>query len=258
MSLRLASLILVFAAPFAGIAQDPPETATAPDEAAEATAAPAEISVEEEPQGDVITLNNGHEYRGLQVIRSTASEIILEVTEEVSIKVPRRQIRSVQYDNINPIEERAKAKLAQETAAAAGITLLSGQKVSTELQKVLNTDISAPPIVADKRDLVDIIGDVNKRVNNVIVVDKPVLDLPIENRQWTLTARPGMTLAMLLQEEFVKAFPDLAMLIRDEKLLLTSKTVALEILGTEGAPPSSPPAQAANPARPAASAPATP
>ncbi|HRK33800.1 MAG TPA: hypothetical protein PLJ47_04315, partial [Candidatus Hydrogenedentes bacterium] len=202
-------------------------------EAAEGTPATAEPA-EPAPSGDIVTLNNGHQYRGLQVLRSTASEVLLEVTETVTIKVPRRQIKSIEYDDVDPVKEREKAKAAKAAAETAGLTLLAGQKIPPELQKVLGTDISSILVSTDPRDLNDVIGDLNTQLGQVMEVDAPVMNLPSDQRQWTITPRPGMTLGMLLQDEFVKSFPNLAMVIRGGKLLLTDKESALKILETEG------------------------
>jgi len=183
----------------------------------------------------------------------------LEVTEEVTIKIPRRQIDSITYDNIDPILEREKRVAAAKAAADATTALFPAQKVSPAIGTRLSADISNPQITFDKRDLVEAIAELNKlqQVSGLIDVDKPVSSMPAEERLWTYSTTPGTTLAVAL-DALIKAFPKLATVIRDDKLLITDQETAQKIVTAlqPAPPPSTAPAPTgtAPPAAPAAPA----
>ncbi|GMU93248.1 MAG: hypothetical protein AMXMBFR4_23060 [Candidatus Hydrogenedentota bacterium] len=226
-------------------AQEPPVGASAPADGAETAASDAtpatqpasSITSSEDSSGDVIILNDGTEYRGFQIIKETPGEFILEIVEGVTISIPRRLVRlPVQYDHIDPNllkRERAAAK-----AKAAQSTLISAQRLSPELQALLNTDISDPPINLTQTDFLEAVSAINPRVKNCLVVDPPILDLPPENRVCSLSTQAGMTLNKFLEEQLAKAFSDLAILVKDNTIHLTTKAVAA---AAQGPPPSSSP-----------------
>lgn len=266
MNARVISLCLLCAAALCpslfaaeSDATPPPAGATEPGAAVEAPKPAPDEKTPEGPPGDVVTLKNGRQYRGFQVLRATAAEVELEVTETVTIKIPRRQIVSIAYDEIDPVAEREKKK-SQDAAGGATAALLSGQRVSPELQKKLEKNISEPPLTVDKRDLVDVVNDLNPRTDNALEVAQPVKDLPAEKRVWSFSTKPGMTLDALLKEEFAKSFPHLATLYQNDKVVITTRDAALFILTAENnknaaAPPPAPEAAAPAPAGGAATPP---
>jgi hypothetical protein len=203
----------------------------------------------------LITFKNGRVYRGFQVVRSSSSEIELEVTPEVTIRVPRRQIVSIAFDDIDPVVEREQRKAAEAAASEATMRLLSGQKVPPALQAKLSADISNPPMNYDKRDIVDAVGELNKlpAIAGLLELDKPVLNMPTEQRQWTFASAPGTTLAAAL-EALKKSIPGIATVIRDDKLLITDEKTARDIVTTQEAPAAPPAPGAAPPATPAPAA----
>lgn len=224
----------------------PPASA---DAAAPSETPPAPTAAELGPPGDLVTLKNGRVYRGFQVLNSSSAEVELEVNEGVTIKVPRRQIVSIQMDDIDPLLEREKKKAAEAAATESTMRLLSGQKVPPQIQTKLAADVSAPSISYDKRDIQDAIAELNKhpKVDNLLEVDKPILSRPPDQKQWTYSAPPGTTLAGVL-EGLKKSMPGVATVIRNNKVLITDEKTALEIVTAadpQAAPAPTPPAPAA-------------
>lgn len=247
---RRVVLGVLILAPMAALAQGDPPSTPAAESAPSVPATPKESDLG--PPGDLVTLKGGRVYRGFQVVKSSSAEVVLEVTPEVTISIPRRQILSIEYDNIDPVVEREKRKAAQAAASAATMALLSGQKVPPDIQAKLNADISDPPIHYDKRDISDAIGDLNMHagVAGVLEVDKPVLDMPADQRQWTFASTPGTTLAVAL-EALKNSFPKIATVIRNGKIVITDEETARQILATqESAPPEPGAAQPGAPAAP--------
>ena len=250
---RVLALSVLTLAAGLSYAQDDPAPATEPpavDAAAPAAAAPPS-EVDLGPPGDLVTLKGGRVYRGFQVVKTSSSEIELEVTSEVTIKIPRRQIVSIEYDDIDPVLEREKRKAAESAAEAASSALVSGQKVPPAIQAKLRADISIPPIKFEKRDLVEAIGELNvhSAVSGLLELDKPVLKMPEAERQWTFASTPGISLAAAL-EAMKESFPGLATIIRNDKLLITDEKTAREILSLQAPPPA--PVEPAAPAPPPA------
>ena len=251
-----AGLLLVSAALSLGAAPadaPPPADASAKPPASADAAAPAETppaptAAELGPPGDLVKLKSGRVYRGFQVVNSSSAEIELEVTEGVTIKVPRRQIVTIEMDDIDPAVEREKKKAAEAAAKDATMRLLSGQKVPPQIQTKLAADVSAPPISYDKRDIQDAVAELNKhpKVDNLLEVDKPILSRPPDQKQLTYSAAPGTTLAGVL-EGLKKAMPGVATVIRNNKVLITDEKTALEIVTA-----ADPQAAGAAPATPAA------
>ena len=242
-------------APSAGASATPP-SADAPAETP-----PTPTSAQLGPPGDLVTLKSGRVYRGFQVLNSSSAEVELEVTEGVTIKVPRRQIVSIEPDDIDPVFEREKKKAAEAAATDAAMRLLSGQKVPLQIQTKLAADVSAPLIGYDKRDIQDAVAELNKhpKVDNLLEVDKPILSRPADQKQVTYSAPPGTTLAGVL-EGLKKAMPGIATVIRNNKVLITDEKTALEIVTAAETQPgaAAPGAAPGVPAAAAAGAPAAP
>ena len=233
---------------------DTPHGTPATEGVAAPQAAPAAPESTGSP-GDVINLKSGRVYRGFQVLSSSSSEVLLEVTPGVTLTIPRRQIVSIDYDTIDPAVEAEKRKAAQEAAAKAATELLSGQKVSPAIQAKLAADISETPIKVTNALIGDVIVQLNKvaQVGGLIEVDKVLRKLPVEQRQWTFETTPGMTLASAL-ENLKKALPNLATVIRDDKLVITDQATARQLLGGDAA--ATQPGAAPAPGAPAAGQPA--
>lgn len=235
--LPLVLLALVSLVPFAQGAPEQPAAPTPEGETASPPPAAGPSEAELGPPGDLVTLTTGKVYRGFQVVKSSSAEVELEVTTDVSIKIPRRLIASVKFDDIDPTVEREKRKAAEQAATKATMALLSGQKVSPAIQDKLKSDISSPPIKFESKELSEAIAELNKHpgVNGLLVLDQPVANFPEEERKWTFESTPGISLAAAI-EILRNTNPKIFTFIRDDKLVITDEKTAKDFLSVQQPP----------------------
>jgi hypothetical protein len=212
--------------------------------------------------GDVITLVDGTVIDGVQIIKESPKEMVLQVISGVELAIPRAQIKEVKRDNITALD--VKRGVTQATQPASH-DLLPGMKFSGKL----SADISKPPAEFKNEDVGVVLTELCKRANVDVVLDPSVEELPKAERRWSyvLSADQPMTLFNLLKDELPKKFPALeALLLKDQIVVATKEAVetlktqgAIEIPGPDAAPaevtpttpiaPSAPPPPAA-PAKP--------
>jgi len=242
-------------------AADAPASETAP-EAAEATGdvPPAESAVEpaEEPlpeKGDVVFLKSGGRIIG-QVIRRTPREIEVELVPGVTLKIPRKQVKNVRYDNLSLMSQ---IHASQGEGEGAKEDLIVGRKVSAALHQKLNQDISEPPSKYENADFVEVITGFAGRLGIAITVDESLQQLPAEQRLWTFEMAPGTTLLQLLEDTFQKTFTGIEVVYKYDEVVLATKEAAQALAPEQvpAGPAPAPPAEIA-PADQAPPAEATP
>jgi hypothetical protein len=206
---------------------------------------------EKKPTGDVLTLKNGQVISGFQILKETPTEYVLDILDGViTLSVPRRQVISVRLDDIKPGETKPNKGKSPESSEPSLISI-SGQRVSAELQEKLNADISDPPMEYKDADLVDVLGDLNKRFG-VVVMDDTIKGIPPTARKGSLSSKPGQTLMSLLKDELLQAFPNIETVILTDKVVIATKEGAAKLKSQNAsetqaagqpAPPASTPAQ---------------
>ena len=176
----------------------------------------------EEPQGDVITLKTGAVLKNVQVYRRTAKAFEIQITEEVILKIPRKLVADVQYDDYEPSRRRARRPQPKKADK------LVGTKLKPEVHKKLTSAIPPPPLKYKDTDLVTILAELSKRVGVSIVVDESIKTVPREKLIWDLESKPGATLMTLLQEEMRKRFKEFVVVYQYDKILVTTPPRAAE------------------------------
>ena len=176
----------------------------------------------EEPQGDVITLTTGAVLKNVQVYRRTAKAFEIQITEEVSLRILRKLVADVQYDDYEPSRRRAKAPEPEKPHK------LVGTKLKPEVYKKLTSPIPPPPLKYKDMDLVTILGELSKRVRVSIVVEESIKTLPREKLIWDLESKPGATLMTLLQEDMRKRFKELVVVYQYDTIMVTTQRRAAE------------------------------
>ncbi|MBI4559530.1 MAG: hypothetical protein HY706_18230, partial [Candidatus Hydrogenedentes bacterium] len=175
-----------------------------------------------ELKGDVVVLKSGKVLEGVQIVRESPAEYEVELVNSgaVTLLIPRKQVTSVQYDDVDPVRERRlKAMHPKEQAQS----LIPSEKLAPELNQKLTASISDTPIAYANKDLADVLKELGQKVGVTIVVDQLVLDLPPEKRVWNLEASAGTTLVSLLQEVLPQHFSDLKVVYQYDKILVTTK-----------------------------------
>ena len=223
-SLVLLAVLLmvgVWAAAQEAAPEVPAEEAAAP-EAPPPPAPPAPPLGIEEPQGDVITLTTGAVLKNVQVYRRTAKEFEIQITEEVILKIPRKLVADVQYDDYEPSRRRAMRPQPKKADR------LVGTKLKPEVHEKLTSPIPPPPLKYKDTDLVTILAELSKRVGVSIVVDESIKTVPREKLIWDLESKPGATLMTLLQEDMRKRFKKLVVVYQYDTILITTQPRAAE------------------------------
>ncbi len=222
------------------------------------TAAPAEEAQTVVPlKGDILHMKNGKTISGFQVLRETSAVYVLEVVEgeDITLEVPRRQVISIDYDDIDP--NAPKPPATGTNGGEPELVSISGQKVTPELQEKLSLDISSPSLEYTDADLVQILKDVGERVKGALAVDQSVVDMIPTDRLWTVTVKPGTTLIQFLREDLKAKFASLEWVLLTDKVVIASKEGA-EKLRAENKPAEGASPQPGAPTDGAASAPEAP
>ena len=194
----------------------------------------------EEPRGDVITFTSGARLKGVQVVKRSASDVEVDVGGGVSLTIPRKQIKDIQFDKIEPTSVRPAAGAPGQKEAE----VIPGNKLKPEVSDKLTSPLPEP-IKQEKADLITIVSNLSERLGITIVVDDPVKNLPAKDRVWAFETKPGQNLMELLQEDLLKQFKNLAVVFQFDKLLLTTKEKASEMAAKEAPQGQQPPAAGA-------------
>ncbi len=211
-------------------------------------------------QGDVVMLKSGAVLDGVQVLRHTPKEYEIELVEGTEpLRIPSKQVLSVEYDDIDPLRLRRQQALMQKQGEG---NLIPGRRLKQELDEKLRVDLSGLSLEKKEGDLVDILAGLGKELGVNIEVSEPVRARPVEQRQWSLALAPGMTLPALFRESLLKDFGGLEVVYMFDKVLVTTQEDAKKLEESvlqgeaEGQPESAkepaPPKEPEPPAKPAA------
>lgn len=205
-------------------AQAPSPTAApvapAPEPSASpAPPAPAAAAAPAKEEGDVITLKSGAVMKGVQVIRRTPVELVVQVTDDVTLSIPQKQVANVKLDGIDPVNA---ARQKTDSAPKEG-SLIPGDKLSPQLHEKMIAPIPAPPLKFENQDFVAVLDDLSKRIGVPIEIDGKVKSSPEDQRKWTYEAQADTTPMAFLQEGLLKQFKNLSVELRFDKIVVTEK-----------------------------------
>ncbi|MCP4645409.1 MAG: hypothetical protein GY851_33505 [bacterium] len=168
--------------------------------AQDVTAAPA---IDEPPRadaGDVLVLLNGRILEGFQIVRVGAYAYVVEFAEGVTVDIPRRQVESVVFDEVDLPRGRAAPPREPSTPPR----WIEGERVPKRISDQLSVPLAAPdsPRLLYKGQPLDaVIRDVSRRTGVTMVYDKGLGKLPAEQRVWPSSVAPGTTLLSLLEHD---------------------------------------------------------
>jgi hypothetical protein len=184
--------------------------------------------------GDVVLLKNGKSITGVQVLRETPVSVeIVTAPGEPPLRVPRKQVLEVQYDDLDPSRLPEPAVVAPATP-----DVMEGNELQPEFHANLTKPLSDAPIVFENTDIVAMMRDLRQRAGVALVLLPGVHNTPLEQRQWTVTIPAGRTFMALLQEDFAKQFPQFQVVFEFARVVL--KTEQDVIAPAEPAPESVP------------------
>jgi hypothetical protein len=187
----------------AAAAQDDP--AAAQDE----SATPAELGegpVQGYPPGDVVKLVTGKELVGVQVLRTSPALVEIQLKPELPpMKVPRRQVVEILYDNVDP-NAPASARPAEEKPAESP-GLVPADKLSPELNQKLGMPLANTPRELKDKNFVHALREIAEELKIDIEFSPEVLALPPADKKWNTTLAAGATLRSVLEKDLPSAFP---------------------------------------------------
>lgn len=193
-----------------------------------------------EVPGDEITLKSGTVLKGVQVLRRSPLGVEVQVTPEVTFFIPRKQVVEVKYDSVEPSKQRPVAQVAEPKQAT-----FFGAKIEPAMSEKLNKPLPDSCLKSEKRDLVDLMGQISTETGVNIEVTEAVKKLAAEERSWDYALEPGTTLTALLQSNLPERFTNLAIVYQYDRLVITTREDAAAQsnaeAGTEPAP--APPTQ---------------
>lgn len=194
------------------------ELAEPPQE--EQSAAEEEEQVVELP-GDVILLRSGRRLTGVQITKRTPRYVEVLVLDGVPpIKILRRNIVGIEEDDISPQRERRIREMEAERAES---NLISGKRISPELNEKILTVLPNTPRKLQDRDVVQVLKNLTQNLGIQFEVHESVKKLPPAKRNWTYQLKEGVTLATLLQDGLSESFPDLKGDVQFDKIVLMTQ-----------------------------------
>ena len=171
--------------------------------------------------GDVIELKSGRKLEGLYVVRTTLTEYVVSVYEGVTIRIPRSQVASVEYDTRHP------ANVGEEEDGEVGV--LPGARISRELNAQLTQPIFHESRRYESADLLDIVEELREETDVRLKVASEVEDaLSREEREWTIRLDEDTTLLGLLRGPFSERFPQLVVNYEYDEAVITTREAQAE------------------------------
>jgi hypothetical protein len=196
------ALTLLLAVP--ALAQEEKDTtdsaADAESESSELLPSPAAAA------GDVITLSSGKQLSGVQVLRSSPTTVEIQVLEGLEpLKLPRNQVLSIVYDDIDP----NRASRDKKDGADIKPTIMPGAPVDAKFLEKLKAPLSNEELTYEVDDYTRIFEKLSKKAEVKITFDKTVKQLPPKARKWKLTIPPNTSIESVLQGKLLTEFTSL-------------------------------------------------
>ena len=195
------------------------QPAAPPQDAAPLPPSPAtvESTPPSGPPGDVITLKNGREIRGFQVLHQTPTTVLLRLSDGIELSLPRNMVASIQYD------QQREAGVNEEDTDGALARELKGVKIAPTLNRRLQQPVaSSGPREIRNADFIEEIVDLSQETNIPLDVTDQVRSIPPQQRKWTTTLEPGVSFFSILHDDLLTKFPVLAVDYRFNEVVLTT------------------------------------
>lgn len=212
-------------------AKEQPDTAQPPSE---------EITL----PGDVIYFKSGKKMQGIQVLRELPDKIEVQVNENLEpMFLPRRMIKSIEYDNIEPLREKHKKEILSKQQQSEDI--IPGEELSQEFNQKMRAPLSDQTISYNNEGLLKILGELTQKVGVKLEVDESIKTIPQEERIKSFEIPAGTSLYKFLQTDFAAAFPNISITYKYDKIY-----IALKDSGASESPAPAPPQPPGAPAAP--------
>lgn len=227
-------LLLAFIAPAqaqleaetASVANAPEAGVEGADEEAEPGDEPESLDLDDEPlvrSGDLLHLKSGQTLSDVQILRSTPRFFEVQFVDGLTMEVPRTQVDSVEWDNIDPLDVRRSQASTPVVSAASAV---QGMEVGPELNEKLGLPVSDSPLIYLDEDVIVILESLTRRQSVAFEVDESVRALPIEERTLRLEINPSLTFEQLFLDRIPAALPGVVVVYEQDKVRLVTRVVA--------------------------------
>jgi len=191
-------------------AKEQPETAQPPSE--------EEITL----PGDVIYFKSGKKMQGVQVLRELPDKIEVQVNENLEpLFLPRRMIKSIEYDNIDPLREKHKKEILSKQRQNEDI--IPGEELSNEFNQKMRAPLSDETISYNNEGLLKILGELTQKAGVKLEVDQSIQTIPQRERKKSFEIPAGTSLYKFLQTDFATAFPNISITYKYDKIYISLK-----------------------------------
>lgn len=227
-ALCLVGAVLLVQAAWGQTGSDPGDQVAILEEAGQAPTVPSMTSSE----GDIVTLVSGKQLSGVQVLRETPVYIEIEVLEGLEpLRIPRKQVQEIVYDDIDPIARRRNRLFATEPSPE----VILGEELSAGFHRKLTAPLSDTPIEIEDQGFVMTLNYLAELAGVNIEVTEEAKTLPRDLRIRSFSIPAKTTLFSFFLSDFPKAFPALKVAYEFDKVI-----VSLRETQEESAPPTVP------------------
>lgn len=190
----------------------------------EKEASPAKEGLPVKLEGDIITLQSGTILSSVQVVRETPLSVVVQIRDGVPpLELPRRQVVSIKYDDIDPNRQPQASSAAPQTSAP---DLFKAEELSPAFHRKITAPLSEQPLSFQNVDCVQMLQDLSKQAGIDLEISDAATPLFPKEPACSFEIKPGTSLLSFLQDMFVKSCPDLKALYPFDKVVITSKAAA--------------------------------
>ncbi len=207
----------------------------ADDEAAAAPEEKAPVVLD----GDKLHMKDGTILGGGQIVKKSPRGYEFAFIEGVDpIVIPLRQVDHVEYDEIDPAEERRRKAMASVPDPHHVIPM---ENLSAEFAQSLAKQIPEDALSATNVDFVPVLLGLAERLGVPLVVEDSVRAMPPADRKWSYSVPPQTTFSSLLGHAFVPKMPMIDVQYKVDKVVIAVKAAPTQSGAAEPRPDSGAP-----------------
>lgn len=180
--------------------------------------------------GDILMMKSGAIMSGVQIIRSSPTQYEVEILPGMEpMKIPRRQVKMVEMDNIDPLRER---RLRESMPKPEDELMTGGKELDPAFVEKLKKPIPGAPLIFDKEDYVTVFAKLAQKTKVEIIIDPALKKLLPAQRLWTLKITEKTTLMEILQKKWATDFKTGKVTYELNKVILKEKGAETPVVET--------------------------
>lgn len=178
--------------------------------------------------GDIIYFKSGKKMSGVQVLRELPDKIEVQVSENVEpLLLPRRLIKSIEYDNIDPLKEKRQKEVL--SSQQSNDNIIPGEELSQEFNQKMRTPLSDSVISYKDEGFLKILGELTKKIGVTLEIDESIKTIPPEERKKSFEISAGTSLYKFLQTDFATACPNIQITYKYDKIYVSLKNPSISL-----------------------------